>query len=374
MTHEFEIVIVGGGIVGAAIGYGLVKAGHKTAIIDGADSDLRASRTNFGLIWVQGKGDGYPPYQQLTRQSADLWPEFAAELEALTGINLEYRRNGGLLFCLSDAEAEENRQLGERMAGDNPGYTFEILDRARLEQMLPNLSLGPKVCAASFSAMDGDVNPVLLLRALLDGFVLLGGALMTGNAVTNIMPGNEGLWLQAGAVQVMAGRVILAAGNDTKALAKGLDLPVYVQPERGQLLITERVSPVFPFAASGVRQTVTGGFQIGGTNERVGRSVAVTSSGAQSIARRAIDVMPGLGSLRVVRQWAGLRVLSPDGFPVYDRSRSHRGIHVATCHSGVTLAAFHAGPYARWLGAGGEDRTYEAFWGSRFETGSASCN
>ncbi|PBB11759.1 D-nopaline dehydrogenase [Mesorhizobium loti] len=372
MDREFEIAIVGGGVVGAAIGYGLAKLGRRVIVIDGADDALRASRTNFGLIWVQGKGDECPEYHRITRQSADLWPAFAMELKILTGIDVEHRRNGGLLFCVSESQAEEERIIGEKMAGIHPDYHFEMLDRSRLENMLPDIRLGPQVCAASFSHMDGDVNPLLVLRALLDGFVRLGGTLATGENIYSITPILGGFRLATNALTVEAERVIVAAGNDSTDFAKSLDLPIRLVPERGQLLITERVAPVFSYAASGIRQTVTGTFQLGTTNERVGRSVDVTSGGARHIANRALNVMPDLGALRVIRQWGGLRVLTPDGVPVYDRSRRYPGVHVVACHSGVTLAALHSGPFAEWLAAGGRDPSYAAFCGSRFTMGVAA--
>ncbi len=83
------------------------------------------------------------------------------------------------------------------------------------------------------------------------------------------------------------------------------------------------MEPVLPYAAIGIRQTASGSFQLGGTYENVGEITEVTSAAGQTISQRAIKVMPALESLRVVRQWAGLRVLSPDGFPIYDRSRTH---------------------------------------------------
>jgi glycine/D-amino acid oxidase-like deaminating enzyme len=52
-------------------------------------------------------------------------------------------------------------------------------------------------------------------------------------------------------------------------------------------------------------------------------------------------MFPLLAGLNVVRTWSALRVMSPDGFPIYDQSRSCPGAFVATCHSGVTLAANH---------------------------------
>jgi glycine/D-amino acid oxidase-like deaminating enzyme len=60
------------------------------------------------------------------------------------------------------------------------------------------------------------------------------------------------------------------------------------------------------------------------------------------MAQRASRVFPRLRDARVIRAWAALRVMSPDGFPVYARSRAHPGAWVAACHSGVTLAAIHA--------------------------------
>ncbi len=372
MDREFDIAIVGGGIAGSAIGYGLAKAGRRVVIVDGSDHGLRASRTNHGLIWIQGKGANCPPYQRVTRLSSRLWPSFAAELQDLTGIDLEYRPSGGLNFCVSEAQFEAQRALAERMVGSHPDYEVEICERSRLENMLPGIRLGPKVCGASFSPMDGHVNPLLTLRALLDGFVRSGGTLVTGEMVSAITPADGAYRLTTNSRAIAAERVVLAAGNESTELAASLDLPLTLVPQRGQLLVTERVEPVFPFAASGLRQNATGTFQLGFTNENVGRSVDVTLSGGNSIANRALNIMPDLGKLRVVRHWAGLRVLTPDGVPIYDRSRTHPGVFVAACHSAVTLAAFHAGPLADWLSDGGPVGHYQDFSGSRFDVGATA--
>ncbi len=241
-----------------------------------------------------------------------------------------------------------------------------MIDRARLDRMLPDIRLGPDVLTASFSHMDGDVNPLLVLRGLLDGFLRLGGTLSTREMVTAIAPSDGGFLLTTDKRSIEADQVVIAAGNDTMKFAEPLCLPIKLVPERGQRLITERVAPIFHYAASGIRQTVTGTFQLGVTNEKVGRSVDVTASGARHIANRALRVMPALGELRVVRQWAGLRVLTPDGVPLYDQSRRYPGIHVIACHSGVTLAALHAGPFAEWLASGSSPENYSDFRGDRF--------
>lgn len=104
-----DVVVIGAGLVGAAIGYGLARHGFQVLVIDGDDRDPRASVGNMGLVWEQGKGLDMPAYQALTRRSGDLWPTFSASLHRETNIDLEFERNGGLTLCLSEEEFESRR-------------------------------------------------------------------------------------------------------------------------------------------------------------------------------------------------------------------------------------------------------------------------
>ena len=69
--QRFDAIVIGGGLVGSAIAYGLAREGLKPALIDEGDVAFRASRGNFGLVWVQSKGLGAPHYQRWTRLSSD---------------------------------------------------------------------------------------------------------------------------------------------------------------------------------------------------------------------------------------------------------------------------------------------------------------
>src|SRR6266705_2811975 len=94
LMQRFDAIVIGGGLVGSAIAYGLARAGLKTALLDEGDVAFRASRGNFGLVWVQSKGDGASHYQRWTRLSADQWPALAEELLAKTGIAVGHKRPG----------------------------------------------------------------------------------------------------------------------------------------------------------------------------------------------------------------------------------------------------------------------------------------
>ena len=150
MEH-YDAIVIGGGLVGSAIAYGLVRARLRVALLDEGDVAFRASRGNFGLIWVQSKGDGAPHYQRWTRLSAQEWSALATELEAKTGIAVDYKRPGGVHLCLGEAEIEARHAWMERMRvqSGNFGFDYRIVDRRELTEMLPGL--GPAVSSASWT-------------------------------------------------------------------------------------------------------------------------------------------------------------------------------------------------------------------------------
>jgi len=104
----------------------------------------------------------------------------------------------------------------------------------------------------------------------------------------------------------------------------------------------------------------------------VGFDLSTTGDAAARLSRTAIRIIPALARAGLVRQWAGLRVMTPDSYPIYAQSRSHPGAFVAVCHSGVTLAAFHAGGLAAAIAAGSLPHDLFPFHQSRFDVSQAA--
>lgn len=369
-----DIVVVGAGTVGAAIAYGLAVRGRRVLLLDGDDGDFRAARANFGLVWLQGKGFGMPPYQTLTRESIGSWRGFADELEGRSDVALCYEQNGGLAFCLG-AEAFEKREARlQRLHNqwDGGEADWEMIDRSALERLLPKVKLGDEVTGASFGRSDGHANPLRLLAALHAAVIRLGGVIRSNASVREIAGSGDDFRLVIGAEVIVAPRIIIAAGLGTSALARQVGLDVPLRPERGQILVTERLNRFLPLPASGLRQTADGTVMIGATNEDVGYDLSTTSDAAARLSRTAIRIIPALAGAGLVRQWAGLRVLTPDSYPIYAQSQSHPGAFVAVCHSGVTLAAFHADGLAAAIAAGSLPDTLAPFHQSRFDVPQAA--
>ena len=142
--ERFGAIVIGGGLVGSAIAWGLARGGLATALLDEGDVALRASRGNFGLVWVQSKGDGAPHYQRWTRRSADEWPGLADELANKTGIDVGHHRPGGFHLCLGEDEFADRHQKMERMRRDsgNFGFEYRMLDRHEVAELLPGVRTG----------------------------------------------------------------------------------------------------------------------------------------------------------------------------------------------------------------------------------------
>lgn len=366
-----DIAIVGGGLVGAALAFGLRHRGARVLVLDEGDVAHRAARGNFGLVWVQGKGVAMPDYARWTLASARAWPRLAAEVHAATGIDVALRQSGGVHVCFSEAalaaRAERLRALTHERHG---AARVEVLDRAALKARVPDL--GPEAVGGTWCADDGECNPLLLLRALTVSAQAAGVRFVRGTGVTRIEPVVRGFLLHAGATRIVCDKVVLAAGLGNAMLAPLVGLAAPVTPNRGQILALERVPPFLSVAFESLRQTADGTVLVGDAQEESGFDESQRLGVMAAMAARAVRTFPHLRDARVVRAWSALRVMSPDGFPIYAQSRTHPGAFVVTCHSGVTLAAAHAFELAAAIGEGGLPPACSAFAPERFDVRAAA--
>ncbi len=368
------MTVVGGGLVGAAIAYGALRAGSRVRVLDQGDTAFRASRGNFGLVWVSSKGGTMPRYARWSRDALKLWPELQKELADQTGVDAGLQQPGGFWLGFSDAEVRAREDLLGKIEREVGGIPFKMMNPSELRQYLPGI--GPAVVGGSFCPLDGHANPLMLLRGLHAALRRRGADVITGVDVDEVRWDRDN-----GSFDTVAKdgqrwkseRVVLAAGLGNAGLASQVGLHAPISSTRGQVLITERLKPFLDYPTNKCRQTCEGSVQIGSTSEDVGLDDGTTTEKIEGLARRAVATFPALARARLVRAWGALRPLTPDGYPIYQESESCPGAFVATSHSGVTLAAAHCYVIGPWMaGLSQLPAEFEVFKGDRFLDPNAS--
>lgn len=369
---DYDVAVVGGGLVGAATAWGLAREGCRVALLDEGDRAVRASRGNFALVWVQSKGLGLAAYAGWTVRSSEAWAGFAAALKDETGLDVCFQRPGGFHLALSERELEARANTLKRLH-NQPGivdYRTEILGHGQVAKMLPDI--GREVVGASYCPLDGHVNSLRLFRALHTAIHARGVRYLPSHRVESIAREGGGFRVATTQGDVRAGRVALAAGNANMRLAPMVGLAAPMKPERGQIVVTERLRPFLHYPVVTLRQTDEGTVMIGDSKEESVDPSGLTLGVSATEAERAVRQFPLLANVNVVRTWSAIRVMTQDGFPIYDESETHPGAFVLCCHSGVTLAANHALAVAPMIARGALDRTVLApFSARRFDVQAA---
>ena len=340
MRYSYDLIVIGGGLTGGAIAWGAARQGASVVMLDEGDVAYRAALGNFGLVWVQSRGHLDPPFAHWTRRSADLWPDLAGAVAETTGVDVALRMPGGFIFCTSDDEFEERTNAVRRMHNESGETTTVMVDRERLHAIIPGL--GDQVVGASFCPTDGHISPLALTRALHETTGAKGLTYMPGHKVDSIDAAPHDFTVHSGKARFTAPRVVIAAGLGCRELAPIIGMSVPVEPLQGQVIVTERVPHFLDYSTYICRQTDDGTVLLGDSQEDAGFSLMTKVSTLADIAARNLRVFPALKDASVLRTWASLRVMPPDGLPIYDQSDRYPGAFAIASHSGVTLAAAHA--------------------------------
>jgi glycine/D-amino acid oxidase-like deaminating enzyme len=359
MPDSCDLIVIGGGLVGGAIAWGAQAQGAKVILLDEGDIAFRAARGNFGLVWIQGKGAGMAPYAHWTQSSAALWPQLAASLHATTGVDTALHQPGGLAFCLSDDEYQSRESMIRRMHNESGDIGTRMLSRQEVRDMVPGL--GDDVVGASYCPIDGHASPLFLLRALHQSLDY-----RPRRKVERIDAAPDSFTVHCGAESFLAPKLVIAAGLGSRDLAPMVGLNMPVSPLQGQIIVTERMQKLIDYPTHMLRQTDEGTVMLGDSQEDVGFDITTRVGVLQKIAERNTRVFPALKEASIIRTWAALRVMSPDGFPIYEQSERYPGAFSATCHSGVTLAGAHALSLAPAIMGGTLPDSLAAFGSARF--------
>ena len=228
--------------------------------------------------------------------------------------------------------------------------------------------IGREVVGGSYCPLDGHVNSLLLFRTLHTAIQAHGVTYLPSHRVESISREGGEFRLVTTQGELRAAKVALAAGNANMRLAPMVGLACPMKPERGQIVVTERLRPFLDHPIVTLRQTDEGTVMIGDSREESTDPSGLTLGVSATEAERAVRMFPLLANVNVVRTWSAIRVMTQDGFPIYDQSATHPGAFTVCCHSGVTLCANHALTIAPMIARGELDAAMVgAFSARRFQ-------
>lgn len=367
-----DIIVIGGGLSGAATALGLMREGAKKVMLfDRQLSSQRLSRGNFGLTWFMCKGADHPIYAKWCRMAAMQWPDFAAELKEETGYDVELEWTGGAVHAFGDTEfkahADSIENLKSVCGSVGLDYPVRMLNRSEFADLVPGMQLGEEVSGAMYTAEQGHVNPLKLLTALRCAFQKRGGVFQGDGHVGRITPRSDGTVLVETRRQTYCcEKLVVAAGHGSTRLVKSLGETLHIYPSRGQLMVTERQPRRLTVPVLCVRQTPDGTFVIGLSTEDTALDTRTTPDAMKDQAANAIRLFPELATVNWVRAWGAIRVMTPDGAPIYSRIPGHDNIYVLALHSAVSLAPMKISAIAPWILDKEEPELLHHFTNGRF--------
>lgn len=328
MNNVFDVIVIGSGVIGSSIAYHLSESkNHEILLIDKDFPLSGTSGSTQAWVWVHSKVPSW--YGELSMFSAELYPF----LEKKIG-DVEYKRTGGIAPFFNEAEREKAWRLVEQQA--EVGIDIEVLTRDEVLEKEPSLS--SNVAGATFSKLDGNVNPFRLVELYVKAAKRNGVQCSFYNQVIDIEKSGDIFRLETYKGVFRAKKVIMAGGPWSKDLGSMLGVEMPVKQVRGQILVTEPLQPFLKYTIGGIRQADNGEVLIGYSKEEVGYDRRSTLDVIQQTAKMATDFVPALAKANVVRTFSGIRVMPKDGFPIIGEIPNMDGAYVAVMHSGITLS------------------------------------
>ena len=336
-ASDADVVIIGAGIVGAALADRLTAEGVRVTVVEAAEVGGGATAAGMGHIVVMDDSEAQFALTSLSRR---LWMECADQLPP----SGEYQARGTLWVAADEEEMDAVRAKREYYTAR--GVTAEVLTSSELAREEPNLRGG--LAGGLLVQDDSIVYAPSVARFLIERAKSRGAVFMRSAAVTQVTGTSVDL---ASGARLHAANVIHAAGTATKHLP--MELPIL--PRKGHLAITDRY-PNFlrhqvvelgylksahghdnESVACNLQPRATGQVLIGSSRQYGVADPGVESKILARMLRRAIEYMPALGALSVIRTWTGFRAATPDGLPLIGPVDSHPGLWLATGHEGLGI-------------------------------------
>ena len=359
METNYETIIIGGGVIGNSIAFHLSECYKEgVLVIDKKYPMSGTSGATQAWVWVHNKTPSW--YAEFSMYSAELYPYLSKKIG-----DFEYKRTGGISPFFSQKDREKALLLAE--AYEKVGIKIKVLSREEVLEKEP--AINPKVVGATYSSIDGNLNPFRLIDMYMRAAKKNGVHYSIYNKVTGIQIQDRMFTVMSDKGMYLCKNLILAGGIWSKELGKIIGINIPVNRLRGQILVSEPLKPFLNHTISGMRQTSNGEVLMGYSSEKSGFDRSTTLDVIQETANMAVHYIPTLKNVKIVRAFSGIRPIPDDGFPIIGKVTGIENLYVAATHSGITLSPIIGTLITELITEGETSIPIDRYSISRFENG-----
>ncbi len=380
MESQYDVVIIGGGVIGVCSAYELVQRGLNVLLIEKGEIASGCSYGNGGLIvpshcvplaspGALGDGlrwmlDAESPFYIKPRLNAELFnwlirfvyssrrdvmlrslpvlrdllfssAALFAELSKNAGFDFSYQRNGALWVCLSKERLEHEKRETDLFEKFN--IPVQLMNQSDVHELEP--ALLPSVVGGVYYPRDGHIDPAQFVVGLAEKARGLGAQLWTKTEAMGFETSNGMITcIRTTRGDIPPKQVILATGSWSADVVRSLKLRIPIQAAKGYSVTLENPdpSPKLPLLFGEARVVVNplgNALRLAGTLEMAGMDFSFNMRRLDAIRKSSNEYLPGLAEAKVIEIWRGLRPCTPDGLPIIGRSADFKNLIVAGGHA-----------------------------------------
>lgn len=351
--NNYEVAIIGGGIVGCSVAYYMAESGRDCVLIEKDDIASGTSSRCDGNVTMVDKDPGFDSQMCLFSQ------ELVTGLQKTLNIPFEYRVHGSILVCDNDKEMQAAKDWVKTQ--NDAGLKFNVLTPEDIRKESPYFA--DDIPGGLECETDSLINPYLFCYSMIDKAREFGLDVKTQSEVTNITKDDD-FTIETTNGTVKAKKVINAAGVWAPFIGEMLGLDVPIVPRKGHILVASRQEPVmmrnvmeFGYlmnkfgeervaderttehgVALVLEPTESQNFLIGSSRQFVGYDGSVDIQVVETIAKRTMRFFPKLDDVNIIRSYTGFRPYTADHLPIVSAVDEVPGFYIAAGHEGDGIA------------------------------------